>query len=227
MDRAEPKLLASTRHTLILILIMLAVAAVGFFQINGHVQSQPSAGQTEWPIYAGLLAAEWGLFLYLRSGLRRAGTSIPDVISRRGWSLAGLAVDMVLGLALVGVWVGVEFAWSHFFSAPPNAATSALKAQSLAYLPLWIALSMSAGFVEELIYRGYLQQQFAALTRSPIVAIGLQAILFGISHGYQGVEPVIRITAFGLLFGIVAEIRRSTRPGMLAHAIVDIAAAFM
>jgi membrane protease YdiL (CAAX protease family) len=89
---------------------------------------------------------------------------------------------------------------------------------------LWGALSATAGFVEEVVYRGYLQRQFAAWTGRPRLALVLQAVVFGVTHGYQGVDACIRITVFGLLFGVVAAWRRSLRPGMMAHGLTDLVA---
>jgi membrane protease YdiL (CAAX protease family) len=87
---------------------------------------------------------------------------------------------------------------------------------------LWVALSLSAGFCEEIVFRGYFQRQFAALARSRPAGLVMQALLFGISHGYQGVDAAVRITLFGLLFGALAQSRRSLRPGMAAHAWTDV-----
>ena len=89
---------------------------------------------------------------------------------------------------------------------------------------LWVGLSASAGFAEELVFRGYLQRQLAALTRSPWAAWALQSALFGISHGYQGAVACAKIAIYGALFGALAIWRRSLRPGMLAHAATDILA---
>jgi membrane protease YdiL (CAAX protease family) len=50
----------------------------------------------------------------------------------------------------------------------------------------------------------------------------LQALLFGISHGYQGIEACVRIAVYGALFGLLALWRGSLRPGMMAHAGSDI-----
>jgi len=86
----------------------------------------------------------------------------------------------------------------------------------------WIVLAVSAGISEELVFRGYFQRQFQAMTGSIAAALLLQAVLFGISHGYQGLGPCVRITVYGLLFGSLAHWRRSLRPGILAHAWTDI-----
>ena len=40
------------------------------------------------------------------------------------------------------------------------------------------------------------------MTRSTGAAVALQAIIFGISHGYEGWKATIIATAYGLVFGI-------------------------
>ncbi len=84
-----------------------------------------------------------------------------------------------------------------------------------------MALSISAGFAEELVFRGYLLRELRAMTGSAAAGAVLQAAVFGIAHGYQGVRSVLSITLFGLLFGAFALRARSLRPGMLAHAWTD------
>ena len=89
-------------------------------------------------------------------------------------------------------------------------------------MAVWIAVSLTAGFCEEAVFRGYLQKQFHALTGSAAVAVLAQAVLFGLAHGYQGVKNVIVITVLGLLYGLLALGRGNLRPGMLAHAWADV-----
>jgi hypothetical protein len=62
---------------------------------------------------------------------------------------------------------------------------------------LWLLVSLSAGFCEELVFRGYLQRQFHAATGNVVVAVALQAIVFGLVHTYQGWKPVLVITVLG------------------------------
>jgi len=88
---------------------------------------------------------------------------------------------------------------------------------------VWIAVSLVGGVAEEIVFRGYFQRQFEALTQSRWVALALQAVLFGVSHGYQGVSACLKITVIGVLFGLLALWRRSLRPGMVAHVWTDIA----
>ena len=84
-------------------------------------------------------------------------------------------------------------------------------------------LSISAGFSEELVFRGYLQRQLTALTGRASLALLLQAAVFGVAHGYQGTRACLSIAIYGVLFTLLALWRKSLRPGMIAHAWTDIA----
>ena len=87
---------------------------------------------------------------------------------------------------------------------------------------LWIALSISAGICEEIVFRGYLQNQFRSATRSVVAAVILQGAVFGLAHTYQGWKQVIVIAALGVLYGMLAAWRRNLWANMIAHAWSDI-----
>jgi membrane protease YdiL (CAAX protease family) len=84
-------------------------------------------------------------------------------------------------------------------------------------------VSISAGISEEIVFRGYLQRQLTALTGRTWLALLLQVTVFGIAHGYQGVQNCVAIALYGALFTLLALWRKSLRPGMIAHACTDIA----
>jgi uncharacterized protein len=205
-------LVGSPRHTAILCGILIAIAALGLLSLG-----RPGAGLSGPALYLPLLAAEWGLFLYVRMGVRKRGGSIRDLIGARA-----LAADLLFGLLLLGLWLVAEYGFDRAFGAAIPAGVRPLLVQRAADIPLWIALALSAGFVEELVFRGYLQRQFGALLGSSRWGVIAQALFFGVTHGYQGALPILKITLFGLLFGAVAHWRRSLVPGMAAHAAVDV-----
>src|SRR5207249_4262573 len=68
-----------------------------------------------------------------------------------------------------------------------------------AELTIWIALSVTAGICEETVFRGYLQRQFIALTKSVPSGILLSAALFGAAHAYQGLRLVALISLYGAM----------------------------
>ena len=87
---------------------------------------------------------------------------------------------------------------------------------------VFFAVSLSAGFCEEVVFRGYLQRQFHSVTRSALLAILLQAVVFGVSHGYQGIDAMLRITVYGIFFGLTTHLCKSILPTILTHAWQDV-----
>ena len=99
--------------------------------------------------------------------------------------------------------------------------------QTLPEILAWIATSVSAGFCEEYVFRGYVQRQLLALTRSGAGAVVGQGLVFGLMHAYQGWRPVLVIIGMGILFGMLAAWRKTLRVGMVAHAWQDIWAGWL
>jgi hypothetical protein len=113
-------------------------------------------------------------------------------------------------------------AWDRWRGPEHAASFQAFLPQRAVQILLWIGVCISAGICEEFVFRGYFQRQFEALTHRTWIALVLQSLLFGISHGYQGIEACVKIALYGSLFGLLALWRKSLRPGMMAHAWSDI-----
>ncbi len=69
---------------------------------------------------------------------------------------------------------------------------------------LAVCVAISAGVCEEIVFCGYLQRQFRALSGSAVIAVLLQAMVFGASHAYQGVRLASMVVLYELLFGVLA-----------------------
>src|SRR5579864_4799916 len=125
-----------------------------------------------------------------------------------------LARDIAIAVPFWVVWEATAYG-VHWLLGPGTSARSvaALLPQSLPEVLLWILVSITAGFCEELQTRGYLQRQFHALTGSIVAAVIGQGLLF-----YQGWKQVIVISALGVLYGALAAWRRNLRANIIAHA---------
>jgi uncharacterized protein len=225
VDLGDPKLIAPLWHTGLLVAIFVAFALGGaLFQHRANVDPGMLQQHSSMvPLYLSLLAMEWGLFLYVRKGLLLAGFSVRELLGGRWANVRDIVVDLILAAAIWGLWTLIQLAWNRW-SGPSHAASiQTLLPRGGAETMLWVGVSVSAGICEELAFRGYFQRQFAALAHSRGIALFVQAVLFGISHGYQGIEACAKIVLFGLLFGVLALWRGSLRPGMVAHAWGDIA----
>jgi membrane protease YdiL (CAAX protease family) len=156
-------------------------------------------------------------------GLRPAGKRIRDLIGGK-WDKPGdffkdVGIAFIFWLVVVAYLVSTGLV----FGKNPGSldAMKAMSPRSAVEIVLWVALSVSAGFCEELVFRGYLQRQFYALTGMAPAAVICQALVFGAAHLYQGVQGAAVIAGYGALFGILAASRNSLRPGMIQHGAQD------
>jgi membrane protease YdiL (CAAX protease family) len=221
----DRRLVAPLWHTAALVAVLLALAAYGAYA-QRHAPGGPELVERSGsavPLYLGLILAQWALLRFVTAaGLRKTGTRLRDLIGRRWASWKDVARDVAIALVVWAGWGLVEWGVSQRLGADSAKELTALLPHDPLEIAVWIALSLTAGFCEESIFRGYLQTQFRALTGSTALAVILQAVVFGVSHGYQGLRNVIAITVFGALFGALAAWRRSLMPGMILHAWTDI-----
>ena len=163
---------------------------------------------------------EWATLAWVWFGVRRKGVRLRELIAG-GWpDFKSFLVDGLLGAGLWILWIGITRIANFLLgqSADRIPYPSTLLEGILA-----VVVAISAGVCEEIIFRGYLQRQFRALTGSVAIAVLLQAVVFGVPHVYQGTRIAATASLYGILFGVLAHWRRSLRPGILAHAWSDIA----
>jgi membrane protease YdiL (CAAX protease family) len=214
-------LIAPAWHTIVFIAIFVGLSvAGGFFQhaVKQHPQASLPSGNVV-PGYISVVVFEWLLVLYVRMGVHKRGVRLRDLVGGRWATPKDVIKDIALGAGLWAVWIGLMN--PHILGGGSNAAQGLLPLGILESLA-WIPVALSAGFCEELAFRGYLQRQFQAITGSAGWAVLIQAIIFGVGHLYEGVGPVGKIMLFGVLFGLLAVWRKSLRPGMITHAWSDI-----
>lgn len=217
--RPAPEPVAPGWHTAVLIIILL-----GFSYLAASSQRAATAHRGRIVLYASTIVWEWLLLGFVVFGIRRRGLQIRELIQGRWSSPAEFMRDLFIsaGFWLIAMFVlaGVGYALGL---ASANAAAEAkeklgfIVPQSRFELALFLGLSATAGFCEEVIFRGYLQRQFTALAGSEIAGVVLQALIFGAGHGYEGGARMLLIAVFGVMFGLLAMWRKSLRPGMLAH----------
>jgi uncharacterized protein len=227
-DSLPPRtLLASRRHTLIFLAICLAVTAVSALNANhGSARGAPANSNYILQVYLWLIGLEWLWVRFVYKGMQAQRRSMFEFIGRPWFTPRQLAGDLVYA----ALAFGFSYAWfvgaQHLLSHGEAVSNPLLPAapSGVAGTFVWIGLSLSAGICEEVVFRGYLQRQLAALSGSTSFAILGQAIVFGVAHGYEGGGAVIRIAVYGLALGMLAQWRGNIRAGVLAHAAWDILA---
>lgn len=159
----------------------------------------------------GIVAA---VILIARRGLRRELWLAPVPGPVAGWSV-GLALSMYCLVSLV-----LSLLPDHWMEDYSD-ASSAL--ETVGVLP-FLATAIVAPIVEEVIFRGLIFTNLRrAMPRWP--AILLSAAVFGVCHG----EFIWFCYAFflGVILALLAEMTRSTLPGMLFHVTFNAANSLM
>jgi uncharacterized protein len=210
---------ASTIHTIV---VLAALGGWAFLAKILADQMRAVANPNRVRLYLLTILVEWLVFVLVVAGVRWSGASVFLVVGDRWRSVRQLLRD--IGIA-AGFWiVAVTLLWlfGKLLRVPDQGQNMRfMLPQGVAEIAVWIALSVTAGICEETIFRGYLQRQFMALTKSALAGILLSAAAFGAAHAYQGFRMTILIALFGAMFGILAYWRGSVRPGMIVHAWQD------
>ncbi len=218
--RSEPEsLIANPWHTLF---VAVAVAFWAYRATFNAAQARSGLGPGRPHMYLRTMLFEWLLLAIVIFGVRQHGSPLQAILGQRWRSLVEVLRDLGLGVALMvasSVLVSIVSTLEHDTSSTESVRF--LIPQSPLEMILWIALSITAGICEEAIYRGYFQRQFAALTHSAPAGIIVSGASFGAVHLYQGWRRGFAIALMGVLFGLVAQWRKSVRPGMFAHVIQD------
>ncbi len=84
----------------------------------------------------------------------------------------------------------------------------------------WV--SVTAGFCEEMLFRGFFMGYLVMLTDSIWIAVVVSSVFFGMGHAYQGVMGVAVTALAGLAFACVYVVSGSLVFSMAIHALVDI-----
>ncbi len=179
-------------------------------------------------MYLVTMAWEYILVGYIIWGARRKRVALREIVGGKWKTPEDVLLDVAIAFGFWLVAASVLAGLSYVLGLTSPAQLAQAKKQIVPMLPrtkaelgVWIALSVTAGICEEIMFRGYLQKQFAAATRSMAAAVALQAVTFGVAHAYQGGRRIVLICAYGALFGMLAAWRKSVRPGMIGHTLQD------
>lgn len=158
----------------------------------------------EWYFAVGILLC-MGVLL----AIRVTGYSA----TRIGFTFKNWHQQILIGL--LGLGIGV----SEYFILQPKALVSEFNLQSV-LLPGLILLVFT-GFVEEIIFRGLIQQ--AVLDFSGRFGLVYVSMLFSVMHvGYGSMLDIVYVFAVGLLFSLIVYRTGSLLGVSLAHGITNI-----
>lgn len=183
--------------------IVILASAAAFAAESAVAESLP------WGIEArGVIAVLCGAIVALWLTRRRGG-SWADLGLRRPdnwwtvplWAL-GILVVFVIAQGAVPVLVG------QFFDVPqPDMSRyDAIRGNLAAAIALGIALPLTAAVPEEIIYRGFLVNRlidvFGDHRNGRLLAVAVQAVIFGSVHFQWGLGGVVMTVIMGVIWGL-------------------------
>lgn len=220
ISSADHSAVAPVWHTILFITVFIVLSLVSVRTVH----SFPAHGD-RFRLYAVSVSSEVALVLYVwLLGLRLRGKTVRELIGGK-WSRASdvlmdVAIAILFWMAVIAVLAALRFVL-HTNGSAALRDIKPLLPQTGQEMAAFVGLAVTAGFCEEFLFRGYLQRQFLAWTRIPAAAVVLQAAVFGFGHLYQGWRNAVAIALYGAMFGILALMRKSLRPGMIQHAMQD------
>ena len=153
----------------------------------------------------------------------------------QGLPLAALGLEMPTGLrlwvplVLTAAFVALQISTGFKIARLPDrtklhqrvGSTGLIMPRDASELPVIALASLSAGFCEELLCRGFVIWLFQPFVGWWIAAI-LSLALFTLAHIYQGKEGMIKVAALGGLLTLVVALCHSLWPAIVLHAAIDL-----
>jgi len=223
----KPQKIASWGHLAGYLAIIAGITYMGFRAQRAGLGNAPAGQLIDHSQviknYVITILADCALTYYCWVGVHWNGGNLKTLTGDRWASWKELFSDVAIAFPFWVIWEATAYG-VHWLLGPDTASRSvaAFLPQSMLEILLWILVSLTAGFCEEIQSRGYLQRQFHALSGSIVVAVLGQGLLFGFMHSYQGWKQVIVISALGVLYGALAAWRKNLRANMIAHAWSDV-----
>jgi len=222
-EQQADQAVAPAWHTVVLLAVFAALTVFGWLAQRGAQMHAPNPALPHRlvPLQIQAIVFEWATVAWVWFGLGRKGIRLRALVGGRWHDAKAFLVDILLGGGLWVLWIVISRVENSLLGHRLDAIPYPLGwLESI----LAVVVAISAGVCEEIVFRGYFQRQFRALTGSVLIAVVLQAAVFGMAHVYQGVRLASMVVLYGVLFGALALWRRSLRPGIIAHAWSDIAA---
>lgn len=205
-------------HTALLVLFLVGMSLMGAFA----TKKQQLAGH-QMQTYTFAIVSEWLLLAFVWWGVWMRRVPLKSLLGQRYKGWGGFRRD--LGYAAI-FWIIAYFVLAgaslllkvlHIGKAGPPGKVIALAPATPIEFLMWFLVCLSAGICEELLFRGYLLRQFSSLGGKIWLGVVLSSLIFGASHGYEGIAVMIVIFIYGVLFCLLTLKSKTLRPGMIAH----------
>ncbi len=221
---------------LILVLAVLVVRAVTRERRDYALFKRMTGTRDRQRVYRRWLGESWavlgGLSLVLL--IATAPLLLPVLRDAQRWAPitglvddiatpTGTAVAIGVGVVIVAVLVlPIVFLRGRVDEIPAVGDVRALLPRNREELRYTAGLGLTAGVVEEVLFRLTLPALVFGIVGDGFVAFVASAVVFGLLHLYQGPVGILFATVLGLLFAFVYVITGWILVPMVLHAVLDL-----
>lgn len=207
--RATAWTLATMIAPLALSLLFTSIAISVWYVVTRHQGAPPNSVVMR----ATLIGTPIGLWttVFLWWAIHRRAMSVSECFNLRplpNWS------DVGAGLALGFAWILLY----HFGGVVPFQRMVDLDLAKLQSLPT----SLSAGFCEEFLFRGFLLVVLGRAGAGNAVFVVVSALTFGLSHALWGPGGMAWTAVLGLTLAALVVWRKNVWPAVIAHTLIDL-----
>jgi membrane protease YdiL (CAAX protease family) len=207
--------------------ICLAMLAFSGLLVRFQIYAQSSQAAQWHPTAVVRFCVLVVSFLWFLCGmtvitLRKDNEHTRDIIgtaqASSHWARNAVAtLATTLALVLIGVSSSALISGLHLHSRGTHFLVLTNSRQAV----LFLLAAITAGFVEEFVFRGYLQRRFTTIFGSVWLGAAIQIGFFTGAHIYQGWTGMISVCLLGLTLTLTATACRTLVPGMIAHGVGD------
>jgi len=168
--------------------------------------------------WGSIAILHWSSVALIIMLLKRKGATLTDI----GLNLSPLRLALMIGIPVV---IGVTLIILRSAGIDQGSKTpSVVSPATINERCFWIFMSFTAGFCEELVYRGFAIRALQSLNITTWLAVSIATLLFVLMHGLSvlALFPFVTIYVAGLIFSALFLWRRSLVPGIFLHTLFDL-----
>lgn len=154
------------------------------------------------------------------------------MVNGRPWSALRLGGSALAGWIIVALYALMVLLQRQAILAKPerlqrlvhrDPGAEALMPHTSGERNAFFVVALTAGFTEELIYRGFVMWCLTAWL-GLAAGVVISSLFFGVAHAYLGKAHVIRTSIVGLIFALIVLASGSLWPAVIVHALTDLLA---
>lgn len=215
-------------HSLVL-LFALALplwASISYRRFLTRVKNTGGAARLaeyKWTVAVQWLLAALTLAIWHHHGREFSTLGFQLPIGTRSWLVAALCVALAAYFVKQAIDLRAPDADLSDLGAQLEPVRDMLP-QSQTEMRWFTLVSCTAGFCEEVIFRGYFLRYLDSLSDDigPWSAVVISSAVFGLAHAYQGRVGILKTGLVGFVAGAFLVLGGSLLPLILLHAVVDV-----